>query len=276
MSRVVCEICPHQCSLDEGQTGFCRARVNRSGHVVDENYSRVTSLALDPIEKKPLRRFHPGSLILSVGSYGCNFTCSFCQNHEISMVDGQGSECITLSPEELVQKAVELKPRGNIGLAFTYNEPLIGYEYLLDCTRVSKERGLVTVLVTNGFISEKPLLKLLPAVDAMNIDLKGFTPEFYKKISGDLEVVKHNIALCAAHCHVEITTLIIPGENDSGEEMQELSAWLASVSPEIPLHITRFFPRYRMDNKGATSVETVYDLARIARENLRYVYEGNC
>lgn len=272
---IQCEICPHACRLEEGQTGLCRARANKGGRIQSENYGLVTSLALDPIEKKPLYRFYPGSCILSVGSYGCNFRCSFCQNHEISMCDKENSEAMYVSPRQLVNKALELVPQGNIGLAFTYNEPLIGYEYVLDCSKLSKEQGLKNVVVTNGFINKQPLLHLLPYIDAMNIDLKGFSEGFYKSISGQLQTVMKTIETASKHCHVEVTTLIIPGENDSKEEMLRLSEWLASIDKAIPLHITRFFPRYRMTDKNPTPVETIHRLSGIAKQVLLYVYEGN-
>lgn len=273
--KIVCDICPHHCSLEEGQLGFCRARANRGGKIVCDNYGRITSIALDPVEKKPLKRFFPGSFILSVGSYGCNLRCPFCQNYEISMADGNEISTEQVMPEILVGMALSLIKEGNIGIAYTYNEPLISYEYIVDCAGLAREKGLKNVLVTNGYVCEEPLLKLLPYVDAMNIDLKSFTGEFYKKIKGDLEAVKRTIALAAKQCHVEVTTLIIPGENDSEDEMNELSSWLASIDPEIPLHVTRFFPRWRMSDKKATPVEKIYNLAGIARRNLHYVYEGN-
>lgn len=277
MSDAVCEICPHFCHLKEGQTGCCGARVNRNGKVICDSYGWLTSIALDPIEKKPLRRFHPGAKILSVGSYGCNLHCPFCQNHEISMTGRQESGMVSVMPSALAEKAVELADAGNIGLAFTYNEPLISYEYVRDCAELIRENGMANVVVTNGFINEKPLRELLPLIDAMNIDLKSFTDEFYRKIGGGLDDVKRSIRLAhEAGCHVEVTTLVIPGENDSPQEMERLSSWLAGVSPEIPLHISRFFPRYKMADKPPTPVETVYSLAELARKKLRYVYEGNC
>jgi pyruvate formate lyase activating enzyme len=233
-------------------------------------------MALDPIEKKPLYHFHPGSYILSVGSYGCNLRCPFCQNHEISMADKQRAGVEYISPEQLVEYAVKLKPRGNIGVAFTYNEPLIGYEYVRDCAKIAKEQGLKLVLVSNGYVHEEPLKKLLPLIDAMNIDLKAFTEEFYIKLSGHIEPVKRAIEIALKQCHVEVTTLIVPGENDSPEEMRELSVWLAGVDENIPLHISRFFPRYNMADRNATPVGTVYSLADIAREKLKFVHEGNC
>jgi len=274
--KSVCEICPHHCALEEGQTGLCRARRNSGGRVVCENYGKVTSLSLDPIEKKPLRRFYPGTKILSVGSYGCNLRCPFCQNSAISMADGRHARIVEVSPEGLAEKAEELVARGNIGIAYTYNEPLVGYEFVRDCAALVKARGMKNVAVTNGCICEEPLIELLPLIDAMNIDLKGFTERFYKMVGGDLSTVMRTIERSAQSCHVEVTTLVIPGENDSEEEMDALSGWLASVDAEIPLHVTRFFPCFHMTDRGPTPVETVYRLAEIARGHLRYVYEGNC
>lgn len=273
---IECEICPHHCRLKEGQVGLCRARINCGGHLTCENYGRLTAIALDPIEKKPLYRFHPRSKILSVGSYGCNLSCDFCQNSDISMTGSGSISTRDISCEELVKKALELINHGNIGIAYTYNEPLIGYEFVRDCAGLAKRQGLKNVVVTNGYICEEPLRKLLPLIDAMNIDLKGFREAFYRKLKGDLETVKQSIRLAAEACHVEVTTLIIPGENDNEEEIDELSAWLSAISPDMPLHITRFFPSWRMQDQTATPVETVYKLAGIARKHLKYVYEGNC
>ena len=271
-----CELCFHHCALNEGQTGLCRARACQDGKIVCLNYGKLTSLALDPIEKKPLRRFHPGSLILSVGSFGCNLRCPFCQNHEISLAGDSGIPTVEVSPEQLAAKATELVPQGNIGVAYTYNEPLIGYEYVQGCASLVHEQGMVNVLVTNGTVEEEPWRALLPLIDAANIDLKGFTPAWYRRLGGDLETVKRSIALAAERCHVEVTTLLIPGENDSEEEIRELARWLASISPEIPLHLSRFFPRYRMLDSPPTPVEQVYRLAEAARRYLSHVYTGNC
>ncbi len=273
---MICELCFHHCDLSGGQTGFCRARVCRNGAVVPLNYGKVTSLALDPIEKKPLRRFHPGSMILSVGCFGCNLRCPFCQNYRIS-VSGDGElETTELSPESLVNKALELRPYGNIGVAYTYNEPLVGYEYVRDCAALVHEKGVLNVLVTNGTIEEAPWRELLPLIDAANIDLKGFTPEWYRRLGGDLEKVKRSITLAVERCHVEVTTLLVPGENDSEEEIRSLARWLASVDRSIPLHLSRFFLRYRMTDKLPTPVERVCHLADAAREYLSFVYTGNC
>jgi pyruvate formate lyase activating enzyme len=273
--KVVCPICPHACVLEEGQTGLCRARKNRNGTVVSINYGKITSIGLDPIEKKPLARFMPGSKILSVGSFGCNLSCPFCQNFAIACGDEEISVRV-IPPEELLDMAVHMIPEGNIGVAYTYNEPLVGYEYVLDCARLMRQRNLKNVVVTNGYINPKPLEDLLPFIDAMNIDLKGFTQAFYNKLGGKLEPVKETIATAAKTCHVEVTTLIVPGENDSEEEMRALSSWLADVDSDIPLHISRFFPMHLYADRIPTSVETVYRLAEIAKEKLKYVYSGNC
>lgn len=273
--KVVCNICPHHCYIGEGKLGFCKARKNIGGEIICENYGKLTSIAVDPIEKKPLNRFYAGSSILSVGSYGCNLRCPHCQNNRISMTSGGKVETQEVMPEKLIDLAEILKARGNIGIAYTYNEPLIGYEYVKDCAKLAKQKGLKNVVVTNGYICEGPLLELLPFIDAMNIDLKAFTDEFYQTMQGDLKTVKTTIAHAAKQCHVEVTTLIIPDENDSEEEMKQLSAWLASIDSNIPLHISRFFPSWHTVDKCPTPVETIYRLAEIARGNLRYVYEGN-
>ena len=270
-----CDICFHHCELDEGRTGLCRARANRGGQIVPLNYGRLTSLALDPIEKKPLRRFHPGGLVLSLGSFGCNLRCPFCQNAEISMA-GAEFPARDYSPEALVQLALALRPRGNLGLAYTYNEPLVGYEFVRDCAAMVREAGMFNVLVTNGTIEEAPWRALLPLIDAVNIDLKGFTEAWYRRLGGDLETVKRSIALAAEACHLEVTSLVVPGCNGGEDELRALSGWLASLSPDIPLHISRFFPRHRMNDLPPTPVDTVYRLAAVARERLRYVYTGNC
>ena len=272
--KAVCTLCFRRCSLEEGQTGFCRARICRDEAVVPLNYGKLTSLALDPIEKKPLRHFHPGSLILSAGSFGCNLRCPFCQNSQISMAGEDGIQTAAASPEQLAAKAAELP--GNIGIAYTYNEPLVGFEFVRDCAALVHERGMANVLVTNGTIAEAPWRQLLPLIDAANIDLKGFTQAWYQRLGGDFASVKRSIVLAAEQIHVEVTTLLIPGENDSPEEIRALAQWLAAVDPGIPLHLSRFFPRYQMTDRPPTPVDQVYRLAEEARKYLAYVYTGNC
>ncbi|MCK9479552.1 MAG: AmmeMemoRadiSam system radical SAM enzyme [Firmicutes bacterium] len=274
MGGIKCAVCPHGCVLEKGQTGLCRARVNEGGVVKPKNYGYITAMGLDPIEKKPLYRFHPKSLILSVGSFGCNLRCPFCQNHDIACADKPSGGVMFMPPEALLTQALECTR--SIGVAFTYNEPLVGYEYVRDCAKLLKRNGLIVVLVTNGFVNEGPLLELLPYVDAMNIDLKGFTESFYGFVGGSLSPVLRTIELCAKKCHVEVTTLIVPDKNDGADEMRGLSSWLAKTDKSIPLHISRFFPRHKMADIKATPVDTVYKLAAIAREKLSFVYEGNC
>ena len=279
-----CGVCFRHCRIPEGRLGFCGGRTAKNGRVEAFNYGRVTSLALDPIEKKPLARFCPGSLILSVGSFGCNLRCPFCQNHEISWSDearGFAETAETVSPGELTALALRLRGRGNIGLAFTYNEPLIGYEFVRDTARLAKTEGLKTVIVTNGTASPAVLEELRPFIDAMNIDLKGFTERYYSKVlGGDLGAVLDFIRTAVGFCHVELTTLIVPGENDGEKEMRELAQWVSGLkNPDgegVPLHISRFFPRFRMLDRAPTDVKTVCRLADIAREYLEYVYTGNC
>lgn len=274
--KKTCQVCMHHCSLEPGQTGICRARKNEDGVIVCGNYGHITSMALDPIEKKPLKMFRPGSRILSVGSYGCNLRCSFCQNHEISMEGPETAETVYISPKALAGKAQELKASGNIGIAFTYNEPLVGWEYVRDTAKLVKEFGMDNVMVTNGSASCEVLEELLPYIDAMNIDLKAFQEETYRKLKGDLETVKAFITRAAAMCHVELTTLIVPGENDDAAEMEEEAKWIASVGKNIPLHVTRFFPRYHMTDRNATEVRQVYRLAETAGKYLENVFVGNC
>lgn len=269
-----CTLCFHHCDLKEGQRGFCLARRNINGKVIDENYGAITSLALDPIEKKPLKRFMPGSMILSVGGYGCNLKCPFCQNYEISYDDGK-EVYGRVSPEWLVNKAGELKSEGNIGIAFTYNEPFVGYEFMYDTFKLAKKNNLKCVIVTNGTIEEEPLRRILPYVDAMNIDLKGFTKQAYRQLKGDLETVKRTIRISAKACHVEVTSLIVPTINDSIEDMERQAQWLSSVDPSLVLHITRYFPRYHM-HESPTSLMLIDHMVKTARKYLKYVYKGNC
>ena len=279
-----CSVCFRHCDIPEGKLGFCGGRIARDGRVEAYNYGCITSLALDPIEKKPLARFYPGSRILSVGSFGCNLRCPFCQNHEISWDDRAlefAKTAETLSPETLVDIAEKTQAQGNIGIAFTYNEPLIGYEFVRDTATLAKARGLKNVMVSNGTADLSVLQELKPCINAMNIDLKGFTDSYYKDVlGGDRAMVMAFIEEAVKTAHVELTTLIVPGANDSEEEMRELSRWVSGLrnsdGEAVPLHISRFFPRFHMQDRAATNVRTVYRLAEVARENLPYVYVGNC
>lgn len=279
-----CGVCFRHCNIAEGRLGFCGARTVRDGKVEAFNYGRVTSLALDPIEKKPLARFYPGSRILSVGSFGCNLRCPFCQNYEISWSEQAkrfADTAETIAPEELASLAKNLRGRGNIGVAFTYNEPLIGWEFVRDTARLVKAEGMKNVMVTNGTAELGVLAGLAPYIDAMNIDIKGFTDRYYNEVlGGSRRMVMDFIEAAVKFCHVELTELIVPGENDGEDEMRELSRWVSLLkNPDgegVPLHVTRFFPRFHMRDRNATDVKTVYRLAEIARRSLEFVYTGNC
>lgn len=243
-----CNVCYRKCMISEGKVGFCGVRSCQNGETMPLNYGRLTSIALDPIEKKPLNRFMPGTMVLSVGSYGCNLRCPFCQNYEISWGDG-------------------------------------AYEFVRDTARLVHDKGMKNVLVSNGMASLEVLEEIIPYIDAMNIDLKGFSDSFYSDVLlGDRRMVMDFIAEAVKHCHVEITTLIIPGENDSDEEILEISKWIASlkdksgnvIGKKVPLHISRFFPRFKMTDRPPTDVDSIYHLADIARKNLEFVYTENC
>lgn len=270
---VVCVLCPHHCRIRPGQRGRCLARENQEGHLVASAYGVITSMSVDPIEKKPLNWFMPGRPILSVGSFGCNFHCDFCQNWSIAQRLAPGQR---IGPRQLADEAARLSDIGNIGLAFTYNEPLINLEFVIDCAELIRAQGQRCVMVTNGFVEPQPLQQLLPFVDAMNIDLKAFSDDFYRNVCGGrLDPVKQTIMTAASACHVEVATLLIPGLNDSDEEIDRLAAWLAAVNPEIPLHLTRYFPAYQRKTPGPISRERLFHLISIARRHLRRVAPGN-
>ncbi len=294
-SSVQCLLCPHKCVIADGGAGRCRVRINYGGTLYAGTYGLVSSLALDPIEKKPFAHYYPGSFILSAGNYGCNLSCLFCQNHAISQTggpfldgclladeggrlpdDGVIDEEGSAASERLVQTALRERENGNIGIAFTYNEPLVGYEFVRDTVMLSRKADLKNVLVTNGYINSEPLEALLPYIDAMNIDLKAFTENFYHKIcAGHLEPVLETISRSAPRCHVEITTLVIPGRNSSPSEIDSLSAWIASISPDIPLHLNRHHPAYKMKEPAPIMNGELFALAEIARTHLHNVHCGN-
>ena len=272
--RVRCGLCPQRCLIAEGRTGVCTVRKNGSGRLVPLTYGRVSSVHMDPIEKKPLYHFHPGTWILSLGSWGCNLSCDFCQNWQISMEEAPTR---TLAPEDAVELALTEQAGGrNIGIAFTYNEPLIWYEYLRDTAELSHQRGLKNAVVTNGQIEEEPLRELLPHIDAMNVDVKAMSGEFYSRLcSGPSEPPRRTVEMLhAAGKHVEVTNLLIPEENDSEEQVRELVDWLAGVSDRIPLHFSRYHPAHKLAHPP-TSLESLERAWRVAREKLKYVYIGN-
>jgi len=270
--NIRCWVCPHNCILDEGKFGICRVRTLKANLPVAINYGEVTSMAVDPIEKKPLYHFKPSKDILSIGSFGCNMTCSFCQNYEISQGRPQ-------TQYMSIEKLIDIIPsiENNAGVAFTYNEPLMWYEYIYDAAKSINENNpnKSVVVVTNGYINEEPLLKILPYVDAMNIDLKGYTNRYYNKICGaKLEPVLETIKIANKHCHIELTTLLVSDENDSLEEVREIAKFIASINVNIPLHLSRYFPRYKMEN-AATQIEKITEAQNEAKKYLKYVYVGN-
>ena len=269
---VQCLLCPKLCKIKEGKSGFCGARENIGNKLFSNIYSRVSSMGMDPIEKKPLYHFYPGSLILSLGTIGCNFACPFCQNWQISQERNVPTH--EMSPSEAVKKALETS---SIGIAYTYSKPMIWYEYVMDTAKLAREKGLKNVLVTNGYINEKPLKELLPFIDAMNIDLKAFDEKFYEEIcKGKLETVLKTIKTSSASCHVEITNLIIPGLNDTTRHFENLVNWIAkNIEVDTPLHFSRYFPHYKMKTGSATPIETLNQAYKIAKKKLRCVYLGN-
>lgn len=272
-----CSLCPHHCSIPDGANGICGVRFNMGGKLCPQGYGAVSAVALDPIEKKPLYDFHPGKMILSIGGFGCNLRCPFCQNHEISMDRGAASGIDKakglLNPDDIVAAAKETASKGNIGVAYTYNEPLINYEFLMDCAALVRREGLFNVLVTNGFIETGPLEAVLPFIDAMNIDLKGFSDDFYKKAGGRLDPVLKSIEISSGRCHIEVTTLIIPGENEG--DVEDIAKWLASIDPDIPLHLSRFFPNYLYSDRAPTSRESMFRLQETAGKYVNRVFTGN-
>ena len=270
---VQCVLCPHNCVIKLDKLGICRVRKNLNGELYSLSYNKFTGYNLDPIEKTPLYHFYPGSNIFSVGSFGCNFKCSFCQNWDISQQGEDSLALMFLDSEALLKLALK---SNSIGIAYTYNEPLMNFEWIKDNARIFKTNGLKTVLVSNGYINSEPLDELLPLIDAANIDLKSFREDFYMEMCGGklkpvLETVKKFVEMKK---HLEITTLLIPGKNDSAEEIEKLTDWLADLDPTIPLHFSAYFPTYKLEIPATkmSCLETAYE---IAKKKLKYVYLGN-
>ena len=266
---VQCRLCPQSCTLKPGQVGICLNRRNVEGRLYAHRYGEISALSLDPMEKKPLYHFFPGRMILSVGTIGCNLGCVFCQNYHL-VTDAVATELV--APEDLLRAA---RQEDTVGLSYTYNEPYISYEFVLDTAKLIRAAGYKNVLVTNGFYNPEPLEELLPYVDAMNIDLKSIRDEFYKKYSkARLQPVQRSIERAQQSCLVEVTNLLITGLNDSDEELRDLVDYLASVNKDIPLHFSRYHPMYQMD-RPATPEERLHRAYEIAKEKLTYVYVGN-
>ncbi len=272
--KVQCMLCPHNCIISINQTGKCRVRKNVNGKLYALNYGLSSSISLDPIEKKPLYHFYPGKMILSIGCWGCNFKCGFCQNWTISQQTVSEKYSQYISPQELL--SIGLQTRDNIGISYTYNEPLINIEFVKETAILFNSKNLKNVLVTNGFVNKEPLLELLPYIDAANIDLKSFNPEFYEKIcGGKLKFVLQTIELMVSHKkHVELTTLIIPGYNDNKQEIEQIINYVSSLSKDIPLHFSRYYPQYEFD-APPTPINVLQNFYSLAKEKLNFVYLGN-
>lgn len=272
--KTQCLLCPHNCILSEGRSGICGARRNNEGIIKLITYGVISGYALDPIEKKPLYHFFPGTNILSIGSYGCNMHCDFCQNYSISQRTAAGFTVKT-EAEKIVNDAVAALH--NTGIAFTYNEPVIWFEYMRDVAAKAKKKGLRIVIVSNGYVNEDPLDEIISFTDAFNIDLKAFNNDFYRKLTGaELEPVKKSLLKIArSGRHLEITTLIVPGYNDNDKEIASQAQWIAGeLGKDTPLHLSRYFPMYKREDP-ATPDETLKRLAKIAADYLNYVYIGN-
>ena len=272
--RMQCLLCPHFCKIAEGKAGICGVRKNRGGKIELTTYGIISGYSLDPVEKKPLYHFFPGNNILSIGSYGCNMRCDFCQNWHISQNISMKQRPDT-SPDELLKNS--LSAHKNVGIAFTYNEPSIWFEFVRDVALLVKSKDLYTVMVTNGFINREPLEEYLQIIDAFNVDLKAFNDNFYKKLTGArLEPVKDSLKIIKkGKRHLEITTLIIPGQNDSEQEMEKQVRWIADeLGKDVPFHLSRYFPMYKREDP-TTPHDTLMKLFDIARKYLYFVYLGN-
>jgi pyruvate formate lyase activating enzyme len=271
---IECRLCPHNCKISEGRTGICGVRKNTGEKIELSTYGVISGYSLDPVEKKPLYHFFPGHNILSIGSYGCNMRCDFCQNWNISQ-KSTGDPGLRTDTDKIVNDASSSYK--NIGLAFTYNEPIVWFEFMRDVAVRIKEEGLYTVMVSNGFVNSDPLNEITGFIDAFNIDLKAFNEEFYKRLTGaDLEPVKQSLKQIAkAGKHLEVTTLVIPGRNDSEQEMEVEAKWIAEeLGKETPLHLSRYFPMYKRDDPP-TPQSTLNTLFDIASKHLKNVYMGN-
>ncbi len=273
---IKCDICFHSCKLKEGETGRCGARQNLNGENFPLNYGRMTALSLELIEKKPFMRYMPDTLVLSYGSFGCNLSCAYCVNYTISQPTDISSYTNYLSPKQLAELALSYKQNDCIGVAFTYNEPLITPEYIIDTAKHLHDNGMKVLVKTNGALTDSAADEVLEYIDAVNVDLKCFTEEGYKSLGGDLRSVKRFIIKANKRCHTEITALIVPGFNDSEDEICRMSEWIANISEEIPLTVSRFLPAHRMNETPPAEPFKIFRAAQIAKESLKYVYTSNC
>lgn len=275
--KILCTLCPRYCTIGEGQKGFCYIRENIEGKLYSTGYGRPTGFAIDPIEKKPLNHFFPGSTVLSFGTAGCNLGCKFCQNWHTSKAKLDETRTLWASPKDVVNLAIRYKTPS---IAFTYNDPTIFGEYVIDISRIAKEKGIKTVMVTAGYIDKSARVEVYRYIDGANVDLKAFTERFYHKLTfSHIQPVLDTIEWLYRETNVwiELTTLLIPGENDSDEEIFKLSSWVKNnLSDEVPLHFTAFHPDFKMTNKEATPHSTLIKARNIAIEaGMKYVYLGN-
>ncbi len=279
-NRIRCLLCPHKCILSEGQLGVCKLRkaeIENDKPKLNSLYQeRVAAICLDPIEKKPLYQFHPGSQVLSVGLVGCNLACPFCQNWQISHSRDKdlGRKISPTDLTNILKEYRESEPENILGLAFTYSEPTSWYEYVYEASKLSSEEGFKNVIVSNGFINKTPLKNLMPYIHAANIDVKGFRESTYKHVGGQLQPVIDTVELLAEKKHVELTYLVIPEVNDHKDELYDFINWVSRLNPEIPVHFSRYFPQYKYE-KSATPVSTLRWIYEEAKEKLSYVYLGN-
>ena len=273
---VQCLLCPHRCSIKEGGRGICRSRECRGGKLYALSYGNPCAIAIDPVEKKPLNRFMPGTYCLSISCTGCNLSCRWCQNSDISQASPEDTDCMAILPEEVVETCLR---RGLPSIAFTYTEPLTWWEYMHDIAALAHGNGLKNILVSAGFVEKEPLSEILPYVDAANIDIKAMDDGFYRKYCGaSLSPVLGNIlAMKEAGVHLEITNLLVTGLNDSGEQVGRLCRWMADNGlQDVPLHFSRFFPRYRMKASRPTPESTLLRARETARSfGISTVYLGN-
>lgn len=274
--KVKCTLCPHMCVISEGKSGICRVRKNVDGELITEVFGKACCLRFDPIEKKPLYHFYPGSMILSVGSVGCNLRCKFCQNWEISQTCAEDYPYLKpVSADEII--AMTAQRSDNVGIAYTYNEPTVWFEFMLDIAKKAKEKGLKNVAVTNGYINTTPLAELLECLDAFNVDLKAFSDDFYKRVTGArVQPVKDAILMIRRHNkHLELTHLVVTGLNDQPEQFEQMVKWIGGeLGPDTPLHLSRYFPNFELENK-ATPMNRLLEFYDIATHYLHYVYIGN-
>jgi len=273
--KINCLLCPHSCLLGEGKVGICGVREVKDNELFSTNYGCLAAANRDPIEKKPLYHFYPGHSILSVGTFGCNLQCSFCQNWTLARGrPEQAAEVI--SPADVLKMLENEGGPDNVpGVAYTYNEPVIWYEFVYDTACLLHEHGYKNVLVTNGFINNQPLKELLPFIDAVNIDVKAFNDSFYQQYCRGLrQPVVETVEAAVNECHVEVTCLLIPGVNDSSVEQEEFARWLGNLNPDLVLHYSRYFPHYKLD-LPPTPPQVMEKAKEIAQKHLRYVFLGN-